>query len=53
MSRKGQNGANYQEVFMKEGCSPGRRRFCLGRAGWKFSAEEDEEKKIKEAEKRT
>lgn len=52
MSRKGQNEANYQEGFTKEGCSPAR-RLCLGREGWKFSAEEDEERKIKETEKRT
>lgn len=27
--------------------------FCLRREGWKLSAEEDKEKKVKEKEKRT
>lgn len=39
--------------FRKEGCSAGSWRFCLGREGWKRSAEEDEEKKVKKKEKRT
>lgn len=40
-------------VVRREGSSLGSWRCCLGREGWKLSAEEDKKKKVKEIAKRT
>lgn len=39
--------------FIKEGCSVGSWRFCFGRERWKYSAEEDKEKKVKKIKEKT
>lgn len=42
-----------QDSCEEEGSSLGSWRCCLGREGWKLSAEEDKKKKVKEIAKRT